>query len=250
MVCLAKLRFSARISKYFPIFFVRLAEYYYLRCTNRAMPMPAKYLLLLVFALCCFACSEDDPLPPYRRDLAELSTDSRGTACVLTLDDGRRYAIEGDAPSHLTPDSTYRVLATHLVAADNSRTQLASVQAVASPMPIARTIAMPQRIDGIGLLAVWRVPRYINIRATLPSSGEQHAIAFVEDRLTTNPVTGHHTLHLTLLYDKGDNADHYATTAYLSCPIYHYASTLSTGTDTIALTLPLTRGDTTLVYTY
>lgn len=242
---------------------------------NNFIPNIVQYLMpfwLLFFLLFFVSCSDEEPIGTYRRDLAEVVTDSRGLPSKVILDDGHQYEVTNTDVEPATPDSVYRLLVTHLIATDERHTHLYYTEAVGSSLPFAD---YEGKLDGQGLsplkvISVWRLGRYINLRVDILTSGMPHGIGLLWEGFEANgkfysalalrnqlgdgatlrqmrdkvyadnlcPVT----LRMRLLHDIGDNSPNYTRTSYISLPVYPFDNTLVSHSDSIALSIPTAQG--------
>lgn len=210
-------------------------------------------VILLLLLLCIFmatSCSSDadsdDYLPPYQQTLCELLTDSQGRGVTVRFDDGRERPLITPTKD-LTPDSVYRIAATTYER--EAGVELYSAHVVFSPMPVS----IPPgkfKTDPVGVLAVWRDKRYINLRLSVKRAADAgHYMGFA-DMGTRHYPDGTSTKTLRFLHDRnGDNA-YYKQELLVSCPIYHLDFELREGKDSVRFIASTEAGEYTTVMLY
>ncbi len=204
----------------------------------------AIYYCAMTFALCSVmaSCEEDtEPMPAYTQELAELLTDAEGRATKAVCDTGDTLSIiNHEAISRLTPDTLYRVKMLY-IPQGNRRITLTSLAAVPAPLP--RIMAEEDiKRDPLKIDALWQSGRYINITLSLPTSGKPHTFAFADLGQSTQP-DGTRLQRLRLSHNKEENEPHYTQQTTVSCPLYVFAETLRTGTDSVEINISTVHGE-------
>ena len=196
------------------------------------------------FCMCLIlitSCSNDDePLPAYRQNLAELFTDGDGYASKFVADNDDTLGVaNAEEINRLVPDTIYRVKATFLKQVNKA--QILSMQSIFSMTPLSQA---PSNIshDAISIDGVWRAGRYLNVLVSFKTSGAgKHSLAFVEEGITTGP-DGTKMLHVALLHSRNGDGENFTRQDYLSCIVDVFSSQLQVNRDSITLTYPSTKG--------
>lgn len=188
---------------------------------------------------------DDETLPAYCQDLAELETDADGFAGRLVTDAGESLPVT-NRKGGLTGDSVYRATVLYTREADGA--VLHSATSVLSPFPKGYS-EEAVKTDPVELDAIWRGGRYLNLRVTLQSGGLSHRLGFI-DRGVTEGEDGTRVLHVELLHDQNGDPLYYPRETILSCPLYPYADRLRTGTDSVSFTLRTFEGTLRRVFPY
>lgn len=196
---------------------------------NRLFPAFFIFLTLTVTA-----CSDDEePLPDYLQELADLRTDSRGYAAALTSDDGTVRTVSNKVGG-LKADSTYRVLALFTRSAEKAWLTSFTPILVPAPSPYANQTT---HTDPLTLVAAWRGQRYINLRLRLKGTTRgTHYFGFRTGETIRNE-SGVRTLGIRLLHDQHADPPHYSREVFLSLPLASLSRQLTPGLDTIALSI-------------
>lgn len=173
---------------------------------------------------------DDESLPAYCQELAEMATDADGFATTLATDGGDTLAI-ANRPGGLSRDSLYRVAA--LYTRQGNGITLHGLTAILSP--VARTYPESAvKTDPVQLDAVWRGGRYLNLRLTLQTGGDAHRMAFIDCGIE-QADNGTRTCHIELLHDQNGNPLHFPRETIVSCPLYPYADRLRAGRDSVCI---------------
>lgn len=197
-------------------------------------------LWVLLAALCLLsACEEDEEiLASYRQDLAEIVTDASGGIVRLLLDDGTALPVL-NVKSGFPEDTLMRVFA--LYTENEAGATLNRLSNVLSSLP--RTFEETAvRRDPVGLTAIWRGGRYVNLLLALKSGGNSHYFSFV-DRGIVPMEGGWQKACIELYHDQNKDPLYYTREVYVSCPLWAYEGKLESGRDSVEFVLRTFEGD-------
>lgn len=191
---------------------------------------------MALMAVACFmvACEDDqNPLPAYVQTLADLETDWQGTGQTLVLEDGSRHAVLNPV-ADLPADTLMRVYALLQMRADKGGVLLSALQPVASPQALI-VADEEMRTDPVQMISIWKTGhRWVNLHLGVLSGGGTHVCGFAEKWVpATDSVPAR--VYLTLYHDRADDPEYYTESAYLSCPVRHYADSLRIGVDSVVM---------------
>ena len=196
------------------------------------------------------SCSDDDSwAPAYITDLAELYTDASGQVATMLLDDGRTLNLEA---TNITarPDTTYRCVCVYTLA-DNGRATIYSAVEALSSEPIIDTGNLTIKTDPCEIQAIWRGGSWLNARMLVQGKDTPHIVAYVDEGIATDELTGVNILTLRLFHDQNGDQEAFTRTIYLSCPLRSYADRLVHGRDSIHFVVnQYNKGTTTLRLAY
>ena len=193
--------------------------------------------LLFIASLICTSCEEDEVLPPYTQDLAELVTNAFGEARTLVFDDGRKLPIVNKL-GNLTPDSIYRIRAMY-VQVENG-VQLTAAQTTVSPFPIEMDEGQV-KTDPMELKSIWGSPRYVNMLVGMKTGGGSQMMGFVDKGIEVLP-SGIKKQRIVVFHDQTEDPSYYTQDVYLSCPIYHLSNKLEHGRDSVEMIVQTFKG--------
>lgn len=193
--------------------------------------------LLFVASLICSSCEDDEILPPYTQDLAELITDAYGEARTLVLDDGRKLPVVNQVGS-LTPDTVYRIRAMYVPVEDGVK--LTAAQTTVSPFPVEMD-AEHLQTDPVELKSIWGSARYVNMLVGLKTGGSSQMLGFVDGGITVL-ANGVKKQQIIVFHDQIEDPLYYTQEIYLSCPIYQLADKLERGRDSVEMAIPTFKG--------
>lgn len=193
----------------------------------------------LIFVFCFAACEEEEQaLPPYKQDLAEIYTAHDGRAKSLVFDDGRTrivYPTIGGFPA----DTVLRIQVLYEENGENVR--LVQAAHVFSPFPIQMHPDSIKR-DPLKVKTAWRTSsRYVNLLITRKTGGKSQTFAFVNKGIQKNSE-GKRKWTLELYHDQGADPLYYSEDHYFSCPTHHYADSLQQGIDSVEIIVPTQQG--------
>lgn len=208
-------------------------------------------LAVLLIFLCLFlvvGCDDDEdgPLEAYQKELCDLRSNGEGKAQYLVFDDGSQHAVINEV-SDLTPDSTYRVIATFLNKGEekisNYDVKVGNLSAVFSPLPKKLGAGKQMKTDAVEVLSCWRSDRYINLRISfLRGNTEAHYMGFVEHG-DTKLQNGGKRRTLLFYHDRNGDDLNYRQEFYTSCPVYQYQDELVAGRDSLRFIVKTHQGD-------
>ena len=201
--------------------------------------------LLFIASLIYTSCEEDQVLPPYTQDLAELVTNAYGEARTLIFDDGRKLPVVNKL-GNLTPDSIYRIRAMY-VPVENG-VQLTAAQTTVSSFPIELDAAGMQT-DPVELKSIWGSPRYVNMLVGLKTGGGAQMIGFVYNGIEVS-ADGVKKQHIVVFHDQIEDPTYYTQDIYLSCPVYQLSTELEHGRDSVEMTIHTFKGITRKSFPY
>ena len=193
--------------------------------------------LFLLASLLFFSCEDDDFMPAYTQDLAELFTDAHGNARKLSFDDGREMNVV-NSMGNLAPDSIYRIRVMYIPVENGAQIQAA--QSVVSPFPVDIGSDLMQT-DPVELKSWWGSPRYINIFLGVKTGGGSQMIAFRDCGIKELP-SGVKKMTVSLFHDQIDDPSYYTQEVYLSCPTYHLHDKLEHGRDSVEMIIHTFKG--------
>lgn len=218
---------------------------------QQALWAAATTVIVLLLILCIFmvtGCSgdSDDYLPPYQKTLCELLTDSTGCGTTVRFDDGHQSPLKTPIKD-LRPDTLYRIGATTLEYAEG--VELYNAAAVFAPMP--HTFKPEDvKLDPVEVLTAWREPRYVNLRlSVLRGSEANHYMAFIDHPVHHN-TDGTRTKTITFYHDRNGDGEHYRQETIVSCPVYHFGSSLRPGVDSVRMIVHTPSGPATFTTLY
>lgn len=219
---------------------------------QQALWAAATTVIVLLLILCifmvtgCSGDSDDDYLPPYQKTLCELLTDSIGCGTTVRFDDGHQSPLKTPIKD-LRPDTLYRIGATTLEYAEG--VELYNAAAVFAPMP--HTFKPEDvKLDPVEVLTAWREPRYVNLRlSVLRGSEANHYMAFIDHPVHHN-TDGTRTKTITFYHDRNGDGEHYRQETIVSCPVYHFGSSLRPGVDSVRMIVHTPSGPATFTTLY
>lgn len=199
------------------------------------MPSAPRICLLALLVL-LVGCSDDRDswYGNYELDFVDLISDADGVARHLITDEGDTLQLKS-AISALRADTVTRYIA--VLTKGPTGAILSSAAAVACAPPLARQDSTEIKQDSVTLSSIWRARQYINIILQLKAQEGRHTFGFIDQGITSDSLTGRHTLRLLLYHDRKHDVEAYPRTAYLSCPLSRYATLLHHGVDSIAFTV-------------
>ena len=195
------------------------------------------FALFFLASLAFTSCDEDEIMPSYTQDLAELFTDAHGNARKLIFDDGREMSVVNHF-GNLTPDTIYRIRALYLPS--EKGVQLTAAQSVYSSFPVEIDVNIMQT-DPVELKSWWSCPRYINMSLGLKTGGGSQMIGFRDNGIEEFP-SGIKKKSITLFHDQIEDPAYYTQDVYLSCPIYHLEDKLKRGRDSVEMIIHTFKG--------
>lgn len=189
---------------------------------------------LFYFSFLLISCSEDeDILPAYTQDLADLQTNEKGYATTLTTDNGTVFSISNEVKG-LHSDTTYRILAAYIPS--ENRAILNSYATILAPN-VSKYKTEALSTDPLTVTSCWKGLDYINFRLAIKGSVEKsHYFGFHQTDLITND-NGSQTLCVLLLHNQNDDSLYYTRETYISLPLIPLRSLLTVGRDSIRITV-------------
>ena len=178
----------------------------------------ASAIIFALMLLCLCGCSkdEDDSMPAYKIDLAEIDTDHDGLVTVVRFDNGVTYTV-GQKITAETADTTYRCMCTYFVDA-NQKLSVYGLTHVFSPNPRPRAEFKTFAYDPVNLTSSWKSGGYLNLRIGLLTTDEgSHSFGFCEDSVVNRKV------YITLMHGRPEeDAESYTKDLFLSIPLKQY----------------------------
>jgi len=176
----------------------------------------AIFFALMLLCLCGCSKDEDDSMPAYKMELAEIDTDHEGRVTVVRFDNGATYTIEQKITAE-TADTTYRCMCTYIVDA-NQKLSVYGLTHVFSANPRQRADFKTFAYDPVKLTSSWKSGGYLNLRIGLLTTDEgSHRFGFCEDSVVNRKV------YITLLHARPEkDAESYTKDMFLSIPLKQY----------------------------
>lgn len=198
---------------------------------------------LICFFIVCFlitSCENDEePLPAYIQDMAEIETNAQGYATTLMLDQGEKLTISNPIDG-LKPDTLIRVRALYL-RLEADKVWLTKAVEILTPH-LAKFKPEVIKTDPVTLTACWKGQNYINLRLDIKGTAEgRHIFGFHEVQCVIHP-DGTQTLEATLLHDQNNDPQYYTRETYLSLPLRPLFGRLNVGKDTLQLNIYTHKG--------
>lgn len=196
------------------------------------------WLLLLPFLF--VACSdEEDALPSYVQDLADIYTDASGRGVSLLLDNGDSLLLT-NGPAFSVADSVYRINV--LYVRDGVNVHLTDYAAVLSPK-VAKYAADKVVCDPLDIVACWKGGRYVNLRLAMKATATgRHYFGFHQTDYVRH-ADGKRTMKAVLLHDQNNDPLYYTRETYISLPLRPLEPLLVRGRDSISLSVETFEGN-------
>ena len=200
-----------------------------------------RYALLLGLTTCLlfFSCNkEEEPMPAYIQNLAEIRTNTDGYAEDLILDQGEVLKINNTL-SGLKTDTIIRVRALY-----QQTGQTAWLNSCVEILTPHLAVYKPEEVqtDPVSLIACWRGQHYVNLRLGISASaGGKHFFGFHQSDLVRHE-DGTQTLQAVLLHNRNNDPQHYTREAFLSLPLRPLHDLLTAGRDTLQLHIQTHKG--------
>ena len=162
-------------------------------------------LCLLLWA----SCSDDDVYDSYRYDFADVETSAAGESRMF-LDGGDTLRVSTQSQFTFPADTTVRYIVCYVETSVNEAL-VSSAAKVLTGSPITVSESELQT-DALGVQSVWIGGHYINLRLSVPVTGESHTFGFAR-------TSDESPLRLTLYHSAGSGSAVYHRTTYLSCDL-------------------------------
>ena len=197
--------------------------------------LPFCLLLLLISG-----CSDDEqPLPNYQEELADLPTDGAGRAAMLVMDNGETLPL--DSPINgLKADTTYRILS--LLVRNKMSVHLADFASILS-LPVKRYKQENPPTDAVCLVSCWQTGRYINLHLQIMGTTTGVHYFGVQHKGVSEGADGSRILQARLIHQRNKDPQHYSRETYLSVPLTPLRQELTAGRDSFWLAIPCADGD-------
>lgn len=184
------------------------------------MKARAALLLLPLAVMLCQACGDDEEaLPPYMMELADVTTDANGLLDKICTDDGDTLIISNKV-GHFSADTTLRAVATYVV--NYPHAQLQGLQ-LALCLPPLEYQEGAVKTDPLDVVTCWQGGKYINFRLALKTGGKAgHKFGFIDHGLSK--VGDAYILKVELLHDQNGDPEYYTRESYISCDASEGAS--------------------------
>ena len=200
----------------------------------------ARYVLcsfIACFVLFCSCSDEADFAPPYRVDMAHVTTDASGLARTMLLDDGTLLNVRNNYSTQLC-DTAFRAIGVYV--RDGLSAQVSQIVPVLTASLLRRQPNTSEEAP-LRVLSIWRGSRYLNFHLRLPTgpSAKPHTLGLTLVNLEERDG-GKATAKLRLLHKQGDDDIYYYRDAYFSCdlsPLADYPQV-----DSLRLTIITDRG--------
>ena len=172
-----------------------------------------------VFVACALlalaaGCSLDDakPLMLYT-SMGDMTSDAKGRLSSFVTDEGKRYTIANELTGY-EPRAIYRVVTSYDVL-DDGKAQLYTLD----PVWLLRDSTDCRRQDPVGVVAVWRSGKYVNLQLTAKTANGRQYWGYANDSVTYDEQTGKHHHYLSLHHNVARDLDYYTATLYASIPL-------------------------------
>lgn len=188
------------------------------------------YFLLLPLLACLFAaCGDDYHYPSVKLEFLTAFSDAGGGSKYLLTDEGERYAVLENADRlQMKADTFTRIVSNYeLVKAADGTTgvRLYAVLNTISPLPLpAGKFEDGVKTDPVELQSIWLGRDYLNLLLGIKAQDGKHLLHFIEDKIEKDEATGEVNVELTLYHDASSDVLAYTKRAYVSVPLWNYAS--------------------------
>lgn len=186
------------------------------------------YWWLLPLLVCLLAACGDDEYhyPPVKLEFLTAYSGADGSLQSVLTDEGKSYPVVEDLTgTHIDADTSVRVISNYASEAAIDGTpgvKLYALSGVVSVVPqTADKFKNGVKTDPANVLSIWMGLDYLNLTLQVKESG-QHLFHYVEDRVTTDAVTGQSDVYITLYHEAGGEVS-YTRRAYASMPLRQYA---------------------------
>ena len=189
-------------------------------------------ILVLAMSVVTSCSDDDDKLPSYQFSLADVVTNSEGTAQSVTFDDGKSYRL-ASALHGLRKDTIYRMQIAYLL--DNyNLVQLGSLSQMLAPSletyPADKVVE-----DPINVLTYWQTKRYINFRLSVKGTATGKQMFGFHRAECRQNADGSRTLVVKLLHSQNGDPLYYSRELYLSLPLRDLSDELTPDKDSICV---------------
>lgn len=210
---------------------------------NKVKIKLGQFLCLLSLGIVLFpSCEkEQDPLPSYIQELAELHADHSGVLRTLVTDRGESLGLVNPQPG-FSSDSVYRAFT--LYTKEQGGARLYQMGSVASGCAVQMDSSAVQQ-SPVELISLWKTQsRWMNLHVRVYSGSEPQQLRWVWTRLEERETTGGVTKMLHLQIDSKPQSEpyHYTEEVYVSCPLTPFSNMLSKGKDSLTVTVNTTKG--------
>ena len=206
---------------------------------------------IVLTAMFLTSCGEEESYiyPDLITEISCLQTDSKGFGTRIITDEGKVWHLqEGNRPSKLTADSTYRVVSRYAPLNDTDAKAYSFYKTI-STLPRKQDEFASIHTDPVSIQSIWRSGDYLNMVLQIMVKDQKHELSFIEEGITLN-ADNTQTLTLTLFHNRKGDIEGYNEKYYLSIPLWHYQGKLNKG-DQIVLSLNTYKeGMTSRTYTY
>lgn len=207
--------------------------------------MTYKFLIPLLLSGVFAACIKDEtPMPNYRQELADISTNALGVATTLTPSDAVPCTILNRV-ADLRPDTTYRALT--LFTRSANEVWLTDFAPVLVPVPSKYT-GQSVRHDALSVVAAWAEPNYVNLRLNIKGTAQGRHYFGMKIVETTTHADQKRTLRLKLIHDQNNDPLYYSRDIYLSLSLARLRQQLQARRDSVSVSIHTFKGETSYTF--
>lgn len=190
-----------------------------------------KYYWWLLPLLACLlaACGDEEYYyPSVKLEYMTAYSGADGKLQSILTDEGKNYPVVEDLTNtRIQASSFVRMVSNYsmVTSADEAvGVKLYAALNTISPLPAsADKFQDGVKTDPVDILAIWMGLDYLNITLEIKAQDGKHLFGFIEDKVSSNVVTGETKVHLTLYHDAGNDVQAYTKRSYLSVPLRQYA---------------------------
>ena len=211
---------------------------------------------IFLTAMFLTSCGEEESYiyPDLITEISCLQTDSKGFGTRIITDEGEVWHLqEGNRPSKLTADSTYRVVSRFapLTSSDASQAEAKaySFYSVIAPLPEPKDKYPTIKTDPVSIQSIWRSGNYLNLILQVKIKDQEHELSFIDNGIILNDDE-RKTLTLMLFHDRKNDVEGFDQKYYLSVPLWHYQGILNKGDEIVFQLNTYKEGMTSRTFTY
>lgn len=187
------------------------------------------WLLPLLSCLSLSSCGDDDYYyPSVKLEFLTATSGADGSLHSVLTDEGRVLTVVSDATgTQIEANTSVRIISNYALETAADGTAGAVIYALSGV--VSATPQTADRFEGgvltdpADVLSIWMGLDYLNMTLQVKENGE-HAMAFVEDGVTTDTDAGQRDVYLTLYHDAAQETAAYTRRAYASVPLRQYAT--------------------------